>query len=82
VVSENWYPDWRATVDGHSAVVRRADHSLLSVDVPAGATQVELWFDSPNYARGKLLSIVSVLVSLLMIGVPLIRERSTSAVPL
>ena len=34
VVSENWYPDWHATVDGKAAVVRRADHSLLSVDVP------------------------------------------------
>jgi hypothetical protein len=75
VVSENWYPDWHATVDGRSAVVRRADHSLLSVDVPAGSSHVELWFDSPTYARGKLLSMFSLLVALLMIAVPLAGEQ-------
>lgn len=37
IVSENWYPDWHAEVDGKRAVVRRGDHSLLSVEVPAGA---------------------------------------------
>lgn len=70
VVSENWYPDWHAAVDGEPTLVRRADHSLLSVDVPAGAKQVELWFDSPAYARGKLLSAATVLAALLMIALP------------
>jgi uncharacterized membrane protein YfhO len=67
-------------VDGKSAVVRRADHSLLSVDVPAGAKQVELWFDSRTYARGKVLSVLAVLVALLMIAVPLARERRRAEV--
>ena len=74
VVSENWYPDWHATVDGKSAAVRRADHSLLSVDLPAGARQVELWFDSPAYARGKLLSVVALLAALLMTTIGFVRE--------
>jgi hypothetical protein len=73
VVAENWYPDWHATVDGRPTAPRRADHSLLSVDIPAGAKQVELWFDSPAYARGKLLSAIAVLAALLMIAVPLAR---------
>jgi hypothetical protein len=30
VVSENWYKDWTAMVDGKPGVVRRADHALLS----------------------------------------------------
>jgi uncharacterized membrane protein YfhO len=78
VVSENWYPDWHATVDGKSAAVRRADHSLLSVDLPAGARQVELWFDSPAYARGKLLSVVALLAALLMTTIGFVRgQRAT-----
>jgi len=79
VVSENWYPDWHATVDGKAAVVRRADHSLLSVDVPAGAKQVELWFDSATYARGKLLSVAGLLAAVVMIGVALMRRRPVAA---
>jgi hypothetical protein len=75
VIAENWYPDWHATVDGKTAIVRRVDHALLGVDVPSGTRQVELWFDSPAYARGKWLSTGALLVAVLMIGVGLTRER-------
>src|SRR2546430_9698946 len=37
LVAENWYPDWRATVDGASARVIRGDYALITVPVPAGA---------------------------------------------
>ncbi len=36
VVSENWYPDWHATVDGQPVPVRRGDYSLLSIALPPG----------------------------------------------
>ena len=75
VIAENWYPDWHATVDGKTAIVRRVDHALLGVDVPPGSRQVELWFDSATYARGKWLSTGAVLVALLMIVIGVTRER-------
>jgi len=75
IVSENWYPDWHASVDGRPGVIHRADHSLLSVEVPAGAKQVQLWFDQPSYAHAKIISLVALLVALAMIAVPLVRDR-------
>ncbi len=75
LVSENWYPDWHATVDGKPATVRRADHTLLSVDLPRGAREVRLNFDSPEYARGKLVSLFALLVAAGMIVVPIVVER-------
>jgi hypothetical protein len=72
LISENWYPDWHATVDGKPGVVRRADHTLLSVDLPAGAKQVELAFDSPAYAKGKMVSLVALLLAIAMLAVPLV----------
>jgi hypothetical protein len=66
LVSENWYPDWHATVDGKPAVVRRADHTLISVDLPAGARGVRLWFAGADYARGKILSLLSLLAAAVM----------------
>lgn len=71
VVSENWYPDWHATVDGATATVRRADHTLLSVDLPPGARRVELTFASRAYAVGKWISAVSTLGTLLWLVIAL-----------
>ena len=45
LISENWYPDWRAVVDGKAGAVRRVNHSLLGVDLPSGAREVRLRFD-------------------------------------
>lgn len=60
LVGENWYPDWRATVDGVDAAVLRAEVSLMSVPVPRGAEVIELRFVSDAYRRGKLLSLLSL----------------------
>jgi uncharacterized membrane protein YfhO len=68
VVSENWYKDWSAQVDGKPGVVRRGDHALLTVDLPPGAKSVTLSFASPEYATGKMVSLVSLLVAFGMIG--------------
>ena len=75
LVAENWYPDWHATVDGREATVRRADHTLLSVDVPAGAREVRLWFAAADYARGKEVSLVALVLAVGMIGAALVIDR-------
>ena len=71
LVSENWYPDWHAEVDGKPGIVRRADHTLISVDIPPGAKEVRLWFKSATYARGKMISLISVLLAAAMMFVPM-----------
>jgi hypothetical protein len=61
LVSETWYKDWHALVDGRPAPVLRGDHALITVALPPGAREVALDFDSPEYARGKLISLVAFL---------------------
>lgn len=61
LVSETWYKDWRALVDGKPAPVLRGDHALLTVALPPGAREVALEFESPEYARGKAISLVALL---------------------
>jgi hypothetical protein len=75
IVSENWYKDWHATVDGRPAIARRANHSLLSVEVPTGAKSVELWVDSASYARGKMWSAAALVAALLMVAVGIVQDR-------
>lgn len=76
LVSENWYPDWRAEVDGRPGVVRRIDHTLLGVDLPPGARRVRLRFESSAYARGRMVSLVALLAATAMVVLPAVRRRA------
>jgi hypothetical protein len=61
LVSETWYKDWGARVDGRPAPVLRGDHALITVPLPPGAREVALDFASPEYARGKMISLIALL---------------------
>ena len=51
LLNERWDPDWRATVDGRTAPILRANHLMRAVSVPAGDHRVEFIFRPP---RGSL----------------------------
>ena len=77
VVSENWYKDWRATLDGRPVPTLKAQNTLLSVVVPPGAKEVTLLFRSPEYERGRLLALLSLAGVLALLLAPrFIRKRS------
>ena len=80
VVSENFYPGWRATVDGKATTVERADYVLMGVVLPAGAKHVELTFTSPRYQTGKLVTLISLASGLvwMLAGVVAVRRRLKS----
>lgn len=75
VVSENYYPGWKATVDGKPARVGRADYTLIGVELPPGARSVELNFTSDSYARGKTMTWIAIALALLMLGAGAWRDR-------
>ena len=63
VVSENFYPGWRATVDGRGVPVYRADYNLIGVPLPAGARRIELSFRDAAIAAGKAISLAALLLA-------------------
>lgn len=76
LVAENWYVDWRATVDGAPGQVLRGDNALITVPVPPGARQVELTYRSATYAKGKAIGIVSLaLVLVAFLAPPVVAWR-------
>lgn len=79
VVSENWYPDWRATVDGSPVPVHRAQHTLLSVELPPGAREVVFEYVSRHHGRFRGVSLLAALAACLMIVVPELRDRRRRA---
>jgi hypothetical protein len=62
VLSENFYPGWRAFVDGREAQVLRADAVMMAVVVPAGEHRVEFVFDPFSVKLGAAISALSLLV--------------------
>jgi hypothetical protein len=74
LVSENWDSEWRATVDGKDARVMRGDGTLITVPVAAGARDIVLRYEGRAYARGRIVTIVSMLLILLGLVVPSFRR--------
>jgi hypothetical protein len=75
LISENWYPDWHAEIDGKPAATLRGDYTLLSVPLPPGAKEVRLWFASSTYGKGKLVTALALLVALGLCAAPLWQRR-------
>ena len=69
VVSENFYPGWRATVNGKSAPVGRTDFVLIGVGLPSGARAVELSFSSARYEQGKIITLVALALAVIALVV-------------
>jgi hypothetical protein len=78
LVAENWYPDWHAVVDGEAVPVMRGDQTLITVPVGAGASEVELWFDSKHYKIGKVITLLGLIAAALALVVPAVLRRRTS----
>ncbi|MGH7718562.1 MAG: hypothetical protein ACREON_06935, partial [Gemmatimonadaceae bacterium] len=75
VVSENYYPAWRATVEGRPAPLARADFTLIGVALPTGARRIELRYDDQAYRLGRTLTLIALLVTALTIAGGLLTER-------
>ena len=80
VVSENWTPGWRATLDGADVPVHRVNHTFRGVAVPAGEHTVRLSFEPPVLAASALVSVL-VLLGLLAVGLAGELRRPRAAAP-
>lgn len=75
LVSENWYPEWRAAVDGRPVEPVRGNVSLIALPVPAGAREITLRYESAPYRTGKALSLGALALVGLGLVVPGIARR-------
>lgn len=70
VLSENYYPGWRATVDKEPVEILRADVTLRAIPVRAGQHRIEIWYEPLSFKIGAGISGVTILlcVGALVIG--------------
>jgi len=77
VLSENYYPGWRATIDGQSAPIYRVDSGLRGLVVPRGRSRVVLKYAPPSVYWGGLLTAVAFAGTLVAIW---LRRRHIPAI--
>ena len=79
VVSENYYPGWRAVVDGRPQPVYRADFNLIGVPLPVGTRSVELSFHDAAVDTGKEITFVALFAALAALAGGIVDDRRRRA---
>ena len=82
VFSENYYPEWTATVDGKEVPVGRVNYILRAIQVKPGKHQVVLSFFPKSVDRTETAAYIAfaLLVICILLGIGLgIRQRKTGA---
>jgi hypothetical protein len=69
---QNYYPGWKATVDGKAVKIFESNISMMSIDLPAGDHEVMFQYD-PRIIR--LLLEISVTAQFLLIGLLLLKRN-------
>jgi hypothetical protein len=62
VLTDTWFPGWKATVDGRDAPVHRVDYLLRGISVPAGTHQVEFSYEPASWRAGWIISLSTLLI--------------------
>jgi hypothetical protein len=76
VLSDPYYPGWRATVDGEPATILRADYAFRAVAVPAGPHRVTMAFRPGTWYAGLAISAGTLLLLVISGTVLLLRRRT------
>ena len=64
VLTDTWYPGWRAFVDGEETPVLRADLAFRSVLVPAGQHRITFDYRPTSFRAGLVMSVLALALSL------------------
>jgi len=63
VLSEVYYPGWRAYVDGQKTRIYRANHALRALPLEAGSHRVELVYDPLSFKIGFVISAIVLTIT-------------------
>lgn len=60
-LSDNYYPGWKAYVDGRQTPIMRANYTFRAVNVPKGVHMVQFVYDPLSFKAGLLLGGLGML---------------------
>ncbi len=69
VITENYSPDWVATVNGEKREIMRANHSFMAIPVTRGEHSIEFIYKPLWFYRGILVSSITFLILVFLLTV-------------
>jgi hypothetical protein len=81
VVLDNYFPAWKAFVDGREVPVHRANHTFRAIAVPAGEHTVTFRYDPAELRTGAGISLVVLALLLVVILVSAWHDRLPRTLP-
>ncbi len=63
VLAENFYPGWRATIDGEAAGIFPVYYTFRGVQIPRGAHVVEFRYEPASVTIGLSISVAALILS-------------------
>ena len=60
-ISDNYYPGWKAQVDGEETEILRANYTFRAVPLIGGEHLVRFYYDSVSFKAGLVISAVSLV---------------------
>ncbi len=75
LVTDSWWPGWKATVDGKPVEIEKADVLFRAVRVPAGPHEVRFAYEPWTFRVGAWASIAGLVLCGLMLLVPVLARR-------
>jgi hypothetical protein len=82
LIRRNWFPRWRATVNGQTVAIAQTDDGYMRVPLPAGRVHVALTYDLDTIdmlARAAAIAGVVALIACAAVGNGNRAERSVEA---
>lgn len=68
-MSDTWYPNWTATIDGKQTPIYKANYAFRAVKVPAGTHTLKFEYHDPRYETGKTLSLLSNILAIIGLAI-------------
>jgi hypothetical protein len=64
VLTDSWFPGWKASVDGDDVPIERVDYLIRGVPVPAGKHRVEFRYEPASWRAGFVVSLLALIAIL------------------
>lgn len=77
VLSETYYPGWKATVDGQETPIVRTNYCLRGLVVPHGTHTVQIWFSPSSFRTGASITLAAICFCVAGIVFSTVRTRRT-----
>ncbi len=81
VVAHTWYPGWKASLDGQTVELYRANLAFQAVYIPSGGGDVTLSYTPRGTGISAGISLLSIFLTFILIVFGLFRNQTTNLTP-